>query len=160
MRIKSSADIARMLKKEWDKSENKEEWRVLTGRNPKGRYDMFISSDEKLWQIKIEPIGDYEVIGVGMEVCKMEEEIREIMSKGSPVPFGIISPQKRNLAIIIAGIQNYSSDSAYQLCKEYISDKQAKLDRKLDKEIERMKRDPTLREWYEDYKERERRAYI
>lgn len=160
MRIKSSADITRILKKEWDKSDRKEGWRVLTGRNPKGRYDIFISSDERIWQIKTEPVGSNEVIGFGLEVGKTEKEMKKIMNKGSPVPFGFISPQKKDLAIIMAGIQQYSSDSAYELCKEYISEKQAKLDEKLDREIEKMKSDSLLRRKYEEQKEREKKSYF
>lgn len=161
MGIKSSAEITRILKEKWDKSKDKEEWRVLTGRNPKGRHDMFISSPERTWQLKIEQTGSNEAIGFGLEVGKIDDEIKKLMGIGAPVPFGLISPQKKpDLAIIMAGIQQYSSDSTYTLCKEYISEEQAKLDDKLDMEIERMSSDPISRRRYKEQKERESKSYL
>ncbi len=83
------------------------------------------------------------------------------MGMGAPVPFGLISPQKKpNLAIVLAGVQQYSSDSTHTLCKEYISEKQAKLDDKLDMEIERLSGDPVLRRKYREQKERESKSYL
>ena len=146
--IKSSAEIVEILKRKWDKSkdEDRNEWRVLSGRNPRGRYDLFISTPERVWQLKIEQTGNNEAIGFGLDVGKPDEDIRKLFRHGAPVPFGLVSPQvKNNLAIIMAGIQLYSSDSAYKLCNEYISDKQAELDERLDREIERMKSNPLLR---------------
>jgi hypothetical protein len=161
MGIKSSDEITRILKEKWDKSKDKKEWGVLAGRNPKGRYDMFVSSPERIWQLKIEQTGDNEAIGFGLEVGKIDDELKELMRVGAPVPFGLISPQKKpDLAIIMAGVQQYSSDSTYTLCKEYISEKQAKLDDKLDREIERISSDPLSRRRYKEQKERESRSYL
>ncbi len=163
MGIKSSADIARILKEKWDKSKDKEDWRVLTGMNPKGRYDMFIGSSERFWQLKMEHTGSNEVIGFGLEVGKIDDDIKKHFGTGSPVPFSLVAPQtpkKANLGIIMAGIQQYSSDSTHSLCKDYISEKQAKLDDKLDSEIERMSSDPVLRRKYKEQKERERKSYL
>ena len=161
--IKSSAEIVEILKRKWDKSkdEDRNEWRVLSGRNPRGRYDLFISTPERVWQLKIEQTGNNEAIGFGLDVGKPDEDIRKLFRHGAPVPFGLVSPQiKNNLAIIMAGIQLYSSDSAYKLCNEYISDKQAELDERLDREIERMKSNPLLRHRYREQKERERLLYL
>lgn len=160
MGIKTSAEITQILKGKWDKSKNRGDWRVLSGRNPKGRYDMFISNPEHIWQIKFEHTGCNEAIGFGCEVGKIDDEIRKLMGGGAPVPFGLISPQKADPAIIMAGMQQYSSDSANALSKDYISEKQAKLDEKLDLEIERMNSDPRLRRRYREQKERERTPYL
>jgi len=163
MAIKSSADIARILKENWDKSKDKAGWRVLAGRNPKGRYDMFIGSPDRFWQLKLEQTGNNEVMGFGLEVGKIDDDIKRIFGTGAPIPFGLVSPQshkKNDLAIIMGGIQHYSSDSTHSLCRDYISDKQAKLDDKLDSEIERMSSDPILRRRYKEQKERERQSYL
>ena len=160
MGIQSSTDITRTLKEKWDKSKNKADWRVLTGRNHKGRYDMFISTPERLWQLKFEQTGGNEAIGFGLDVGKMDVEIKRLMSVGAPVPFGMISPQRADLAIIMGGIQQYSSDSTHTLCKDYISKEQAKLDEKLDREIELMKADPVFRRRYREQKERDRIPYL
>ena len=167
MAVKSSAEIARILKKNWDKSEEKEktEWAVLSGRNTKGRYDMFVSSPERVWQLKIEETGGNESIGFGLEVGKMDDELRKILQAGAgagaPVPFGLVSPQKKpDLAIIMAGVQQYSSDFTHTLCKEFISEQQSKLDDRLDRELEKIHSDPLARRRYREQKERESRSYL
>ena len=161
MGIQSSTDITRTLKEKWDKSKNRGDWRVLTGQNHKGRYDMFITTPERVWQLKFEQTGGNEAIGFGQDVGKTDDEIKRLMSVGAPVPFGMISPQKADLAIIMGGIQQYSSDSTHTLCKEYISGEQAKLDEKLDREIDRMMgTDPVFRRRYKEQKERERIPYL
>ncbi len=161
MGVKSSAEITRILKEKWNKSKDKGDWRVLTGRNPKGRYDMFISSPERVWQLKMEQTGNNEAIGFGLEAGKIDDEIKKVMGIGAPVPFGLISPQKKpDLPIALAGIQQYSSDSTHTLCKEYISEKQAKLDEKLEREIERLNSDPVSRRRYKEQKERESKSYL
>ena len=160
MGIQSSADLTRTLKEKWDHSKDKKEWKVLTGQNHKGRHDMFISSPERIWQLKFEQTGNNEALGFGLDVGKIDEDIKRLMGMGAPIPFGLISPQKTELAIIMAGIQQYSSDTTHTLCKEYISGKQAKLDEKLDQEIERMSADPVFRRRYREQKERERLPYL
>lgn len=161
MGIKSSADITRIVKEQWDKSKDKADWRVLSGRNYKGRYDMFISSPERIWQLKFVQTGNNEVTGFGMDVGKMDDDIGELMKIGAPVPFGLISPQKVNLAIIMAGVQQYSSETTHTFCTNYVSDAQAKLDEKLDREIAQMSsNDPVFRRRYREQKERESRPYL
>jgi hypothetical protein len=159
MGIASSAEITRALKEQWDRSKQKAGWRVLTGRNYKGRYDMFISNPERLWQLKFELTGQNEAVGFGMDVGKLDDEIERLMRAGSPVPFGLISPQKAELAIIMAGVQQYSSDSTQTLCTEYISRAQAKLDEHLDCELERLDAEPQFRRRHREQKEREQTPY-
>ncbi len=160
--IRPSTEIVELLKKQWDRSNeaDRREWRVLSGRNHRGRYDLFISTHERIWQLKLEQTGDKEAIGFGLEVGKPDDDLRRLFMRGAPVPFGLISPSKDELAIVVAGIQQYSSESTYTLCKNYISDKQAELDERLDSEIERMKSNPLLRYRYREQKERELRAYL
>ena len=161
MGIQSSAEITRALKDTWDKSKNKNDWRVLTGRNHKGRYDMFVSTPNRILQLKFEQTGGNEAVGYGLDVGKIDDEIEKLMRSGAPVPFGLISPQQAELAIIMAGIQRYSSDAAHTLRKDYISNAQAKLDEKLDSELERMQTaDPLFRRRYREQKERERIPYV
>lgn len=159
MGIASSAEITRALKEQWDRSKQKTDWRVLSGRDHRGRYDMFISNPEQLWQLKFEHTSRTEAVGFGMAVGKLDEEIERLMRAGSPVPFGLISPQQADLAIIMAGVQQYSSDSTHTLCHEYISQAQAKLDEHLDRELERLKAEPQFRRRYREQKEREESPY-
>lgn len=160
MRTKPAKDLMKEMKKRYDK--NPKEWRVLTGLDSKNRYDTFISSgDKRLWQMKAEQVGQNEIVGVGMKVAKMDEEIEKIMKAGATVPFGIISPQSKDLAIIMAGIQQYSSSSTNQLNREHVSSKQAKLQSDLEKEIESMiNRDPLMSKKYKAYKDLLNKSYI
>lgn len=160
MTVKPAKDILAEMKKRYDKCP--EGWRVLTGMDSKDVYDTFISAgDGRVWQIKSEPISRNELVGVGLKVEKVDREIERIMMSGAPVPFGIISPQTRDLAIIMAGIQQYSSNAIEQLKKEYISSKQTKLYSNLKKEVERMlNSDPSLDRKYRAYKEFKARSYV
>ncbi|MBN1455270.1 MAG: hypothetical protein JW945_03335 [Methanomicrobia archaeon] len=160
MGIQTSTEITRLLKERWDRSKQRADWRVLSGCNPKGRHDMFISSPDHLWQLKFEQTGSSEAIGFGLDVGTLDEELKALMSRGSPVPFGLIAPQKADLAIIMAGVQQYSSDTTQKLCKEYISGEQARLDEKLDRELERLQTEPGFRRRYREQKERERIPYV
>ncbi len=161
--IKPSTEIVKLLKKQWDRSKEIErcEWRVLSGRNQKGRYDLFISTPERIWQLKLEQTGDNKAIGFGLEIGKPDDDLNKLFMCGAPAPFGLVSPAAGDdLAIVVAGIQQYSSESTYKLCRNYISDKQAELDERLDCEIERMKSNPLLRYQYREQKEREMRSYL
>ena len=161
MEIKPSSEVMRELLKLYRKSKHKEDWRVLTGRTPKGLYNTFISTDNKLWLLEAEPISSREFIAVGSEVANLDENIRKIMDRGAPVPFGVISPQNKYYSIILAGIQQYSSDSIYQLRKEYFSDKQADLEAKLKEELNRLiTGNPWFAKKYREQKERESKSYI
>lgn len=160
MGTKPAKDLMKEMKNRYDK--NPMNWRVLTGLDSKNRYDTFISSgDKRLWQIKTEQVSRNEIIGTGMKVAKMDEEIEKIMKAGASVPFGIISPQSKNLAIIMAGIQQYSSSSTDQLKREHVSSKQAKLQFELEKEVESMiNRDPSMSKKYKAYKDLQNKSYI
>ncbi len=160
MGIQTSAEITRLLKEQWDRSRTRAEWRVLSGRNPMGRHDMFISSSDRVWQLKFEQTGSSEAIGFGLDVGQLDGELKALMGRGSPVPFGLIAPQKADLAIILAGVQQYSSDTTDTLCKEYISGEQARLDEQLDRELEHLQDDPGFRRRYRAQKERERIPYV
>ncbi|MCS4542069.1 MAG: hypothetical protein HY929_07100 [Euryarchaeota archaeon] len=161
MDIKPTNEIMRELLRLYRKSKSKESWQVITGRNPKGRYDTFISADDKLWQLETEPIGSMEFIGVGSEITNVDEDIRKIMRTGSPVPFGIISPQRGKFSIIMAGIEQYSSDSVHLLRKEYFSEEQIKLEEKLNQELKRLvNRNPSFARKYKEQKEHESKSYM
>lgn len=160
MKVENSGKIMERMKKEYERSERKDRWRVLAGRNPKDRYDMFISSEDKVWQLKTEYVAPFEVVGVGCSQGKLDDDIARMMSKGSRVPFGLISPLRKDLAIAMAGTQQYSSDAVETMSKDYISSKQAKLDEKLDRELEKLMENASFRKRYRGYKDYARRSYV
>jgi hypothetical protein len=123
-------------------------------------YNTFIAGDNNLWQIKSEEVASGELIAVGMRIARMDEELEKIMKKGSPVPFGTITPQPEKPSIIIAGVQTYSSDSSDLICREYLSNKQAALEQKLKGQVDKMMDDPAFRKKYREHKDRVGRAYL
>jgi len=159
MAIESVSSLMGKLKESYDKSKDRSGWKILQGMN-REYYDTFISGDNNLWQIKSEEVSSGELVAVGAKISHSDEDIEKIMKTGSPVPFGTLTPQKRKLSIIMAGVQTYSSDSSNLLCREYISSNQAALEQKLKAQVNRMMDDPPFRKKYNEHKDRLRRAYL
>jgi len=159
MAIKSVSSLMGNLKETYDKSKNKSGWRVLTGTNREYN-DTFIAGDKILWHIKSEEVRPGESVAVGMKVSKFDEDLEKIMRNGSPVPFGTVTPIDMKVSVIMAGTQTFSSDSSNQLCKEYLSSKQAQLEHKLKQQADLMMEDTSFRRKYLEHKDRLRRAYI
>lgn len=159
MSVKSIDEIMSELKRRYDESQHKELWRVLTGRNSKDNYDTFITTDKNLWQIKSEFIGPGQAVGVGSNVRRIDDEIRKVVNQGTPVPFGMLVPQTRQIAIILSGIQNYSSESVDKLARHHVSDEQPELEEKLNEELEKLMQNSGLKKEYKRHKERSARPY-
>ncbi|GFO98123.1 putative uncharacterized protein [groundwater metagenome] len=159
MVIKSVSSLVGNLKNSYDKSKDKSSWRVLQGMD-RDHYNTFIAGDRNLWQIKSEEITTGEMVAVGTRIARMDEELEKIMSRGSPVPFGTVTPQRSKPSIVMAGVQMYSSDSSSLLCREFLSSKQAALEQKLKDQVDKMKDDPAFRKKYNEHKDRMRRAYL
>lgn len=157
--IKDIRGLMREMKERYDRSESKETWRVLQGMGG-NRYDTFVLGDGVLWQIKAEEVAPNEMLAVGTKITRFDEEVEKIMGVGSPVPFGTITPQGGGLSIIMAGIQMFSSDSASQLVKNYLSSKQEALESKLRQQIESLGMDKPFLRRYREHRERLLRPYI
>ncbi|MHA1430705.1 MAG: hypothetical protein ACTSRV_10010, partial [Candidatus Freyarchaeota archaeon] len=71
MSVRPIDEIMRELKKQYDKSKHREQWRVLTGRNFDDTYDTFITTDRSLWQIKSEFIAPAQAVGVGSNIRRI-----------------------------------------------------------------------------------------
>ncbi len=159
MTIKSISTLMGKLKESYDKSKDKSGWRVLQGMN-REYYDTFIMGDDNLWQIKSEEVAHGEMVALGMKLSRSDEDLEKIMRTGSPVPFGTVTPMKRKLSIIMAGVQTYSSESSNLLCREYLSSTQISLEQELKAQVDKMMDDPVFRKKYSEHKDRIRRAYL
>ncbi len=159
MAIQGISSLMGSIKKKYDKSKDKSDWRVMQGMS-REYYDTFIAGDNSLWQIKSEEVGNGESVAVGKRISRTDDDIAKIMKNGSPVPFGTVTPQTQKVSIIMAGVQMYSSDSSNLLRKEYLSGNQAALEQRLKNQVEKMKDDPGFRKKYNEQKDRMRRAYI
>lgn len=137
MSIKPIDEVMLEIKNRYDKK--RKGWRILAGKDLKGRSDMFISDGSMLWQLKMEMVNPFQYVGYGTRVGKVDQEIiGKTMLAGSPSWFELVSPVRRDDSFIIAkGIENYSSGSISEL-KGLISDKQRRLEFKLSDEIGRL----------------------
>lgn len=159
MKVESVSSVMENLKDSYVKSKNKKSWRILQGMN-KDYYDTFIAGDKNLWQIKSEEVSAGENIAVGAKISSFDEELEKIMKRGSPIPFGMVTPIRDRFSIIMSGVQNFSSESSNMLCKEMLSSKQAALEQELQGQVESMKDDKSFRRKYLEHKDRLRRAYL
>jgi len=73
--------------------ELRRKWRVLAGSDEYGFSDLFFYAPRLgIWQVKGESKSPYELVGAGAQVAarKVDDEIRELMEQGAPMPFGLI----------------------------------------------------------------------
>lgn len=119
-------------------------WRVLAGTDEYGFSDLFFYAPELgVWQIKGDLKSPYELVGVGAQIAarKVDDEIRELMEQGTPMPFGLISshPKLKDRAIIAAGLGRYQETT--KRLKEHFSSGERKVDAELRRKIEKMRRE-------------------
>lgn len=118
-------------------------WRVLAGGDEYGYSDLFFYGPNLgVWQVKGELKSPHELIGAGVKVAarKVDDEIRELMERGSPMPFGLVShhPRFRDRAIIAAGVGRYRR-STDQL-KDLLPDQQRGMDLELKRRVDELRR--------------------
>ncbi len=127
--------------RQFPKLQNK--WRVLTGGDDYGYRDLFFyGPDVGIWQIKGELKSPYEMVGAGARVAarKVDDEIRELMEEGLPMPFGLISshPKFRNRAIVAAGMGRYQESTEH--LRGLLPGKQRKIDIELKLKLDELRR--------------------
>jgi hypothetical protein len=133
--VKPIGDLLLEMKKRYDKESLG--WRVLSGAADRGLYDTFILHQDRLWQLKTEPVNPFEVIGVGTTHRRVDEGLHNrIMQEGKPFLFQIAAPQEKGV-VFAQGIQRYSDDSASRL-RMVMSDRQEVLDRELETRVRSM----------------------
>jgi hypothetical protein len=135
-------EFMRYLKVCFDKSDQREKWRALSGRDHvRSDYDTFIFTDSKVFQIKSSEVAPKNTVAVAREVGSASPDFLEMIRGGAPVPLNVISRAQDASAVIMFGMQQYSSDIADVLRREYYHSRQddlkAELDRKVGCVIER-----------------------
>jgi len=103
-----------MLRRYRQKPNLQDKWRFLAGCDDHGYSDFFVYGPSfGIWQIKGELRNPYELIGAGTKVAprKIDDEIREILEQGTPMPFGFLSPhpRMRDRVIVASGIGRYQN---------------------------------------------------
>lgn len=148
MEIKKVEALIMEIKREWDL--NPLGWRLLRGRDPKGRTETYISGAGSLWFMKTELRNPYQPIGVGTRIDGVQiKEVVPFMVKGEPFPIGecypvrnyFSKPERKPLPekswVFTLGIGTYSTESTAAL-KTILSEKQEKLEQKLNRELDRL----------------------
>ena len=110
MSVRSLAEIMEEMRLRYERYPKlRKKWRVLAGGDDYGYSDLFFYGPGiGVWQIKGELKSPQELVGAGARVAarKVDDEIREVMEQGMPMPFGFISPhpELKDRVIIAAGV--------------------------------------------------------
>lgn len=145
MPVKSLAEIMEEMYREYRRSRREQRgWRMLAGTDEYGHSDIFFYGPRAgIWQVKGEVKSPHELIGAGAKVVarRIDDEIRELMDQGSPMPFGFLSPHPRskNRAIIAAGIGRHSE--SIERLKKLLPSKQQRLDLELRLKLRELRRE-------------------
>lgn len=108
--------MAEMLSRYRKRPSLQDKWRFLAGLDERGYSDFFVYGPSfGIWQIKGELKNPYELVGAGAKVAprRIDEDIREALGKGAPMPFGFLSPhpQLGDRAIVAAGVGRYQEST-------------------------------------------------
>ncbi len=145
MAVRSLAEIMEEMRRRYKRHPKlRRKWRVLAGRDEYGFSDLFFYAPELgVWQIKGDLKSPYELVGVGAQIAarKVDDEIRELMEQGVPMPFGLISPHPKlkDRAIVAAGLGRYQETT--KRLKEHFSSRERTVDAELRQKIKKMRRE-------------------
>ena len=134
------------LKTKFDESERRQDWRALTGRDHVARrHDTFVFTDRKVFQIKASEVAPQRMAAVAVEVGGPSPDLLELIRGGSTVPLNVISTSADMRSVIMFGMQQYSSEVADTLRREYYGSKQDMLKRELDRRVKVFAERPEFR---------------
>jgi hypothetical protein len=154
MEIHGIEELMRYLKGRYDSSERRHEWRALSGRDHiSGRNDTFIFSEDKVYQIRSTEFSPRRMVAVGGEVGSNSPDLFELTKNGSPIPLGVMSKAADASAVIMFGIQQYSSDATDLLRHEHFDSKQDRLDEELETKLDKLLERPEYRTSYRRLRE-------
>jgi len=145
MPVQSLAEIMEEMRQRYKRHPKlRQKWRVLAGSDEHGFSDLFFYAPGLgVWQVKGELKTPSELIGAGAKVAarKVDDEIRNLMEQGAPMPFGLISPHPKlkDRAIIAAGLGRYQETT--KRLKEHFSSRERMVDAELRRKIEKMRRE-------------------
>lgn len=144
MSVRSLAEIMEEMRKCYKQHPKlQKKWQVLAGGDEYGYSDLFFyGPGVGVWQIKGELKSPYEMVGAGARVAarKVDDEIRDLMGQGLPMPFGLISPhpQFKDRAIIAAGIGRHQEST--ERLRGLLPGRQRKVDLELKRKLDELRR--------------------
>lgn len=142
------------LKTQFDRSERKQDWRALTGRDHvASSYDTFIFTDQKVFQVKAKEFAPKKMASVASEVGDPSPDLLELIKGGAPVPLNVISRAPSAYSVIMFGMQQYSSEVSDLLRREYYSSRQDRLEGDLERSLKVLLERPEYRRAYRELRE-------
>ncbi|MCJ7490069.1 MAG: hypothetical protein MUO87_08030 [Thermoplasmata archaeon] len=154
MELHGIDELMRHLKGRYDSSERRHEWRALSGRDhTSGKYDTFIFSEDRVYQIRSAEVSPRRMVAVGGEVGSNSPDLFELTKSGSPIPLGVISKATDASAIVMLGMQQYSSDVADVLRNEHFHSRQDRLEGELEAKLDKLLERPEFRTSYRRLRE-------
>ncbi|MBU1159348.1 MAG: hypothetical protein KKE24_08425 [Candidatus Thermoplasmatota archaeon] len=160
MDVQGIDEFMRYLKAKYDDSERKDEWRALSGRDHvSSNYDTFILTDQKIFQIKSKEISSKDTVAIAREVGGASPDMVEMIQGGAPVPLNVISRAQNASAVIMFGMQQYSSDITDVFRREYYGSKQDDLKAELDHNVKNLLQRPEYKSVYRSMR-RDRDSYF
>jgi len=147
-------EFMRYLKGRFDLSERKQDWRALTGRDHvNSTNDTFVFADDRVYQIKSVEVAARRMAAVAREVGGPSPDMLELIKGGAPVPLNVISKSRDAYSVVMFGMQQYSSDIADLMRREYYGSKQDGLQNELDRRLKVFLERPEYRSAYRNLKE-------
>lgn len=156
MEFQGIDEFMRFLKAKYDASDRRHEWRALSGRDHvSSSFDTFILTDERVYQIKSVELLPQRMVAVANEVGGPSPDMLALLRGGAPVPLSVISKRDDASAVVMFGMQQYSSDVADVLKREYYGSRQDALKSELDHRVKNLIERPEYRRAYRGQRERE-----
>lgn len=146
--VKSLDKILAEIKKEYDK--DRKDWRILSGETPYG-LDSFISKEDRAWQLKLDFIRPFEVLGLGSKISNIDEKIQgRVQEKGIPFLFEMLVPQTKDQWLVAHGLSSHIDRQNMALLKQSVTHTQGPIDLELRRELDRLidKKFPMKRKQY------------
>lgn len=146
--IKSLETILAEIKKEYDK--DKKDWRIISGGDSLS-LDSFILQHDRAWQLKMDFIRPFEVMGLGSKITKIDEKIQQkVRNNGMPFLFEMLVPQPKDQWLVARGLSSHVDQQNLVKLKKSVTKGFGPIDLELRKELDRLidKKFPMKRKQY------------
>ena len=134
--IKTLEEMIAEIKKEYDK--DKTNWRIISSGNSLG-LDSFICQHDRAWQLKMDFVKPFEVIGLGSKITSLDEKIQtKVRQSGMPFLFEMLVPQPKDQWVVARGLSTHIDRPNLATLKKAITEEQGPIDLELRKELNRI----------------------
>ena len=146
--IKPIEEVLAEIKKEYHK--DKKNWRIISGGSNLG-LDSFIFQENQAWQLKMDFVRPFEVLGLGSKITSIDDKIQQkAQTSGIPFLFEMLVPQPKNQFLVARGLSAHVDQQNLGKLNKSITEEQGPIDLELRKELNRLidKKFPMKRQQY------------